>query len=58
MVEEWYYCVEHGTVEPKHGCRVVNRLGPYPTRQEAARALEKAEARNERWEKDPRWNDH
>lgn len=57
MPEEWYYCVEHDRVEPKLGCRVVNRLGPYPTRQQAARALEKVERRNEAWDEDEAWND-
>ncbi len=57
MPEEWYYCVAHDTVEPKHGCRVTNRLGPYPTRAEAARALETVDRRNEEWEADPRWGD-
>lgn len=57
MDEEWYYCVEHHSVEPKLGCRVTNRLGPYPTRWEAERALEKVGRRNEAWDEDPDWND-
>lgn len=57
MAEEWYYCVEHDTVEPKLGCRITNRLGPYPTREEAARALEIVEARNEEWDEDDAWAD-
>lgn len=57
MEEEWYYCVEHSAVEPKFGCRVTNRLGPYPTREEAARALETVERRNEEWDEDPDWNE-
>lgn len=57
MEQEWYYCLEHATVEPEFGCRLATRLGPYPTRQEAARALETVEERNEAWEADPDWND-
>lgn len=57
MEEEWYYCVEHQAVEPKLGCRITTRLGPYPTRDEAARALEKVERRNEEWDEDPDWNE-
>lgn len=57
MEEEWYYCVEHQSVEPKLGCRVTTRLGPYPTREEAARALETVERRNEEWDEDPDWNE-
>ncbi len=34
-----------------------DRLGPYATRAEAERALEKAAQRNEDWDSDPDWND-
>lgn len=57
MAQEWYYCVEHGGVEPKFGCRITNRLGPYRTREEAEHALERVERRNESWDEDPDWND-
>lgn len=57
MDEQWYYCVEHRTVEPRLGCRITNRLGPYPTREAARRALEIVERRNETWEEDPAWED-
>lgn len=50
MDEEWYYCLQHETVEPKFGCRITTRLGPYPTPEEAERALETVEQRNETWE--------
>jgi hypothetical protein len=33
------------------------RLGPYPTREEAARALKKVEQRNVEWDNDPAWSD-
>ena len=38
-------------------CPPIDRLGPFATRAEAERALEKAEERNEAWDNDPRWND-
>ncbi|MGH8916452.1 MAG: SPOR domain-containing protein [Acidimicrobiia bacterium] len=57
MAEEWYYCLDHGTVEPRDGCRVMVRIGPFATREEASRALETVERRNEAWEKDPEWSD-
>lgn len=57
MEDEWYYCVEHERVEPKFGCRITTRLGPYTTREEAEKALERVERRNEAWEEDPDWND-
>lgn len=49
--EEWYYCLKHETVEPRDGCRAVRRLGPYPTREEAERAIETVAERNEEWDR-------
>ncbi|CAN5796917.1 hypothetical protein BH23ACT4_BH23ACT4_12250 [soil metagenome] len=57
MDEEWYYCIEHKTVEPKLGCRITTRIGPFPTREEAAKALDRVAERNDEWESDPDWND-
>ena len=54
---EWYYCVKHNKVEPYEGCQAADRLGPYSSPEEAARALEKVEERNEAWDNDPRWRD-
>ena len=38
---DWYYCLDHHTVEPYEACRSETRLGPYPTAADAAHALEK-----------------
>jgi hypothetical protein len=57
MGEEWYYCIEHRMVEPKLGCPITDRIGPFATREEAAKALEKVEERNEAWDRDPDWDD-
>jgi hypothetical protein len=57
MAEEWFYCLQHSTVETRDGCKASDRLGPYATRDEAAHALEHAQERNEAWDTDPRWND-
>ena len=57
MAEEYWYCLKHHTVEPREGCKNADRLGPYPTREDATRALEKVQQRNEAWENDPDWND-
>ena len=57
MDEEWYYCLEHKTVEPKLGCRNTTRLGPFATREEAARALDTVDERNEAWDEDPDWDE-
>lgn len=54
---QFYYCIKHHAVEGADGCRAIDRLGPYPTRAEAERALEIAQERNERWDDDPAWND-
>ena len=48
--QRWYYCLRHRTVEPEPGCPAKDRLGPYPTREEAARALEKVRERNKEWD--------
>ncbi len=48
--QRWYFCVKHQTVEPEDGCPAKDRLGPYPTREEAAHAMEKVQQRNEEWD--------
>ncbi|WP_203568294.1 hypothetical protein [Aestuariimicrobium ganziense] len=55
--EQWYWCLEHKTVEVREGCRSADRLGPYTNAAEAARALERSDERNEAYDTDPRWND-
>ncbi|MER5495280.1 hypothetical protein [Streptomyces sp. NPDC002490] len=54
---EWYYCLEHHTVEEGPECPAKERLGPYASREEAQRALESAQERTREWENDPRWHD-
>lgn len=54
---KYWFCLKHHSVEGAEGCPAIDRLGPYPSEAEAARALEKVEERNEEWEHDPRWND-
>lgn len=48
----WYYCLVHQKVEPEDGCPNVERLGPYGTEAEAARAIEIAKARNDAFDAD------
>ena len=57
MENTWWYCLTHKAVEPYEGCKADDRLGPYPSRQDAEQALERAAARNEEWENDPKFND-
>ena len=49
--EQWWFCTRHNTVEgPDTDCPGKDLLGPYPTREEAALALEKVKERNEEWD--------
>ncbi|PJI93453.1 SPOR domain-containing protein [Luteimicrobium subarcticum] len=48
---EYYFNTETGEVEQGKPTAWTHRMGPYPTREEAARALEKAQSRNSAWEK-------
>jgi hypothetical protein len=57
MSTRWWYCLKHQTVEGDTGCANVDRMGPYGSRDEAARAMETAAAKTEAWDHDPRWND-
>jgi hypothetical protein len=54
---EYWFCLKHDVVEGEHGCPNKDRLGPYESEAEAARALEKAAERTEAWDEDPVWND-
>lgn len=44
----FWWCTDHDAVETDEGCRGEVRLGPYPTREAAARALQTVRERNER----------
>ena len=57
MSEQWWFCLKHQAVEQGSGCANIDRMGPYATAEEAARALQTAAERTEEWEKDPRWKD-
>jgi hypothetical protein len=57
MAERWYFCLKHMRVEEEAACPHAERLGPYDSYADAARALQTARERNEAWENDPRWRD-
>lgn len=57
MADQYFYCVKHHSVESEQGCTAIDRLGPYPSHDEAERALAKVQERNEEWDNDPAWND-
>jgi len=49
--KRWWYSLKYGTVEDDDGPTPgKDRLGPFATREEAARALETVERRNEEWD--------
>jgi hypothetical protein len=48
--QRWWFCLKHKTVERDPGCPGRERLGPYPTREEAEHALETARRRTEEWD--------
>jgi hypothetical protein len=55
---DWWFDLKTRTpVQDTKAGKATDRLGPYPTREEAERALEKVEERNEAYDNDPRWND-
>ena len=56
--DEWWYDLKTRTpVQGDRAGKIANRLGPYASREEAERALEKVAERNEAFDHDPRWND-
>jgi hypothetical protein len=56
---KYWFCVKHHRVEGPDGdiCPPIDRLGPYETEADAARALERARERNEEWDNDTNWSD-
>jgi hypothetical protein len=49
--EQWWYCLKHNRAEDSSTeCAGKDLLGPYPSREEAARALEKVKERNKEWD--------
>ena len=51
--QEYWFCLTHRAVEPRgEFCSANDRLGPYPTRTDAERALEKVKERNAAWDDD------
>ncbi|HEY2172833.1 MAG TPA: hypothetical protein VGH85_03375 [Mycobacteriales bacterium] len=49
--------MKHNVVEEDDGCSNADRLGPFSSPDEAARALEIVRERNEKWDaEDEAWN--
>ena len=49
--KRWWFCLKDHTVEDDDApCPGKDRLGPYPTPEAAAHALETVQRRNEEWD--------
>ncbi|HSU35013.1 MAG TPA: SPOR domain-containing protein [Propionibacteriaceae bacterium] len=53
----WFDLQTKSVVQDSKAGKVTDRLGPYRSREEAERALEKVDERNAAYDNDPRWND-
>lgn len=57
-VPEYWFNVATGQVEEGHRSDSTDLMGPYPTREDAGNALQKARENTERWdEEDREWNE-
>ncbi len=56
---QWWFDLNTKTAvqDSKNTAKATDRLGPYPSREEAEQALDKVAQRNEEYDNDPRWND-
>ncbi|GAB4086162.1 hypothetical protein GCM10028784_27920 [Myceligenerans cantabricum] len=50
--EQYWYNTRTGKVEAGHRSSWTSLMGPYATREEAERALQRAQSRNDSWEDD------
>jgi hypothetical protein len=48
--KRWWFCLRHMRPESDDVCPGKDRLGPYPTEDAAAHALETVKRRNEEWD--------
>ena len=49
---EWYYCFKHQTVEHRDDCHEMDRMGPYPTPEDARDWRARVEERNREWDEE------
>ena len=58
MAGRYYWSLnDNRVVTEEDGVKAADRLGPYDTAEEAARALETVAARNETWDEEDRTDD-
>jgi hypothetical protein len=53
----WYDLKTKSAVQDSRAGKAANRLGPYASREEAERALDKVAERNEEADAEDRWGD-
>ena len=53
----WYDVKTKSVVTDDNDVKAVDRLGPYASREEAERALETVEERNQAWDDDDDWGE-
>ena len=54
---EYWFCMAHHRVEKYEDTDSANRIGPFATEEQAARALQTIQERNERYDaEDEAWN--
>jgi hypothetical protein len=46
---DWYYCFKHKKVERRDECHTMDRMGPYPTRDDAEHWRDRVAERNAAW---------
>lgn len=49
---EWYYCFTHQKVEHAGECTEMDRMGPYPTAEDARDWKARVEERNREWDEE------
>ncbi len=47
---DWYYCFKHERVETREECHLKDRMGPYPTREDAEHWRQRVAERNAEWD--------
>jgi hypothetical protein len=47
---DWYFCFKHNRVEPLDGCAPSDRMGPYPTPEDAENWRQIVADRNKAWD--------
>ena len=47
---QWYWCFEHQKVERFDECNQMDRMGPYPTADDAAHWRDRVAERNRAWD--------